>query len=441
MTLTPPPETACPLPPKSARLRRIQTTSLALLVLMGVINYVDRATLAIASPLIREELGWSISDMGLLLSAFLGAYALAQLPAGMVVDRFGPRLVLSVGLAVWSLAQLLGGFARGFGQFFATRSVLGIGEAPQFPANVKVVCEWFQKRERGAATGIWNSSSTMGTAISAPLLTFLMLRYGWREMFVIMGVAGLLVSAVFWAVYRSPAACALEEDERLYLADGHEQTRPEPFTLRDWLHLFRFRTTWGMICGFAGTVYLLWIYNAWLPTYLQMERHFTVQKTGWVAAIPFLFGIFGSLCGGHLCDLLLKRGISPIASRKWPMLISLLGGALFSVLAAATPSDRLAIAFIAVAMFLLYVASSAAWAMAPVAAPQNSTASLGAVQNFGGYCGGTVAPALTGFIVEKTKSFAPALTTGATIAVVAALLYGLLVGQPVAARKTPCADA
>ena len=315
-------------PPKSPRLRRVQITSLVLLVLIGAINYIDRATLAIANPLIREELGLSVADMGLLLSAFLGAYALAQLPAGLIVDRFGPRLVLALSLAIWSLAQMVGGFVRGFGQFFTTRAALGIGEAPQFPANVRVVCDWFGKSERGFATGVWNSASTLGTAISAPLLTFLMLRFGWRTMFIIMGVVGLVVAATFYALYRNPAQTGLTEDEKRYLADSETPAPRQPITLREWAHLFRFRTTWGMIFGFSGTVYLLWIYNAWLPSYLQMERHFTIAKTGWVAAIPFVFGIFGSLSGGHLCDYLVRSGVSPMLSRKGPMVIARCGAEL-----------------------------------------------------------------------------------------------------------------
>jgi sugar phosphate permease len=437
-----PPDALLTTPPaKSLRLQRVQVTSLVLLVLIGAINYIDRATLAIANPLIREELGLSVADMGLLLSAFLGAYAVAQLPAGLIVDRFGPRIVLTLSLALWSLAQMAGGFVRGFGQFFTTRAALGIGEAPQFPANVRVVCDWFGKGERGVATGVWNSASTLGTAISAPLLTFLMLRFGWRAMFIIMGAVGLVVAATFYAVYRNPGQTDLTEDEKRYLADGEPPTLRQPITLREWAHLFRFRTTWGMIFGFSGTVYLLWIYNAWLPSYLQMERHFTIAKTGWVAAIPFVFGIFGSLSGGHICDYLVRRGVSPMLSRKGPMVIALLGGSLFTALAAMTKGNVLAIGFIAVAMFLLYIASSAAWAMAPVAAPGNSTASLGAVQNFGGYCGGTIAPALTGFIVQKTSSFAPALHTGAAIGIVAALLYLVLVREPITPRIPPAAPS
>src|ERR1700746_931712 len=155
-------------PKASRRIRIIQRVALGLLLLSGIINYVDRATLAIANPLIREELGFSISDMGLLLSAFLGAYALSQLPAGAWVDRVGPRLMLTLSLSLWSIAQALGGLVQTFGQFFGARLLLGVGEAPQFPTSARVVRDWFNKSERGFATGIWNSSSTLGTAISAP---------------------------------------------------------------------------------------------------------------------------------------------------------------------------------------------------------------------------------------------------------------------------------
>ena len=161
-----------------------------MLVVAGVINYVDRATLAVANPLIRADLGLSIADMGYLLSAFLWAYAFSQLPTGAMVDRLGPRLLLTLGLSLWSLAQVLGGLVRGFGEFFGARVLLGIGEAPQFPTCARVVRDWFNPRDRGLATGIFNCASSLGTAIAVPLLTFLMLNFGWRTMFMIMGVAG-----------------------------------------------------------------------------------------------------------------------------------------------------------------------------------------------------------------------------------------------------------
>ena len=142
-----------------------------------------------------------------------------------------------------------------------------------------------------------------------------------------------------------------------------------------------------MILGFFGTIYITWIYNSWLPGYLEMERHMSVLKTGMTAAIPAACGVVGGLFGGWLVDFLVRRGLSPINSRKYPMSISLLGMAVFTVLAAEVDSNVLAVTCISVAMFLGYVSSSTAWAMASVAAPANCTASLGSMQNFGGYLG------------------------------------------------------
>ena len=141
----------------SARVKRTQRIALALLVVSGVVNYVDRSTLAIGAPLIRQELGLSLTQIGLLSSAFLWAYAAAQLPAGALIDRLGARFVLSISLGLWSLAQLLGGMVQGLGQFFGARVLLGVGEAPQFPTCARVTRDWFHPRERGLATGIWNS--------------------------------------------------------------------------------------------------------------------------------------------------------------------------------------------------------------------------------------------------------------------------------------------
>jgi len=411
----------------------VQRTALALLVLSGVINYIDRATLAVANPLIRQDLGLSYADMGLLLSAFLWAYAFAQLPAGALVDRIGPRRMLPTALALWSLAQLLGGVVQNFTQFFGARVLLGLGEAPMFPTCARVVRDWFSVRVRGTATGIWNCSSTLGTAIAVPLLTVLMLNLGWRWMFVVMGLAGLAVAALFFLLHRDPGDVRLTEEEQGYLDEGDAAVAHRSVTWREWRRLFEYRTTWGMIIGFFGTVYVTWVYNTWLPVYLEKARGMTIERTGWVAAIPFLFGVVGSLVGGRIADALVKRGWSPMGSRKYPMAASLLLTAAATLLAAWTPSNVVAVAAISVSLFLLYVSSSTAWAMAPIAAPSNCTASIGAMQNFGGYLGGALAPMVTGFIVQGTGSFTPALVTAAGVATVCAVGYLLIVGDPIPA--------
>ena len=420
-------------PRPSPRVRRMQVTALTMLVISGVVNYIDRATLAIGNPLIRHDLHLSIAEMGLLLSAFLWAYAFAQLPAGGLVDRFGPRRLLAAGVFIWSLAQIVAGLTTAFGQFVAARVVLGFGEAPQFPTGARVVRDWFNVRGRGFATGIFNCSSTLGNAIAAPLLTVLMLALGWRWMFGLMGIAGVIIAIFWFALYREPAAMGLTPAEDAYREEGDETGEAAPVTLGEWRRLLGHATTWGMIIGFFGVVYLTWVYSAWLPGYLEIQRHMSIKSAGFASAVPYVAGVIGALWGGWLTDWLVRRGLSPIDSRRVPMTISLLGMAACTVAAALVPSNALAIAFISLAMFLGYIASSAAWAMASVAAPANTTASLGAMQNFGGYVGGALAPMVTGFIVQATGSFVPALMSAAGIGVVCAIAYVLIVRRPVTA--------
>jgi sugar phosphate permease len=417
----------------TSRLKTIQRVALALLVVAGVVNYIDRATLAVANPLIREELGLSIADMGYLLSAFLWAYAFAQLPTGAMVDRLGPRILLTMGLTLWSLAQLLGGLVRNFGEFFGARVLLGLGEAPQFPTGARVVRDWFNQRDRGLATGIFNCASSLGTAIAVPMLTWLMLSYGWRGMFVIMGVAGLIVAALWCVIYRNPGELALTAQENTYRTQGDPPGQRTKVTFAEWKLLFRFRTTWGMIFGYFGCIYLTWIYTAWLPGYLEIERHMSVKYTGWAAAVPFACGVVGGVVGGYIADMLVRRGVEPLKSRRYPATIALLGTAACTVAAAYVSSNALAIAFISVSLFLLYVTSTCAWALSSVAVPTNCTASIGAVQNFGGYLGGALAPTVTGLIVQNTGSFVPALVVGALIGVVSAGSYLFIVDQPLTA--------
>ena len=159
------------------RIRRLQTISLVMLVVCGTINYLDRGALSVANPAIRADLGVSLSEMGLLLSAFAWSYALVQLPVGGLVDRAGPRVLLGIGMTLWSLAQAAGGLVTGFAQFIWARIFLGIGEAPQYPTSARVVSNWFALRDRGMPTGIFNAASPLGTALAPPLLTLLMLSF------------------------------------------------------------------------------------------------------------------------------------------------------------------------------------------------------------------------------------------------------------------------
>ena len=427
---------------KTPRLRRIQWVAITFLTLAGIVNYLDRSTLSIANHSVSGELGLSASQMGLLLSAFSFSYAFAQLPMGALLDRFGARLMLGVGMFVWSVAQLFGGFVQTLQQFLVARIFLGIGEAPQFPAGAKVVSEWYSLRERGRPTGIFITSSTIGPALAPPILTGLLLAFGWRWMFIVMGVMGIAVAVSWYLVYRNRREVVLAPAEVAHLTEEEPHARAERrMTGAEWRGLFASRTTWGMIFGFMGVIYMVWLYLTWLPAYLEHERHLSIAKTGWVVSIPYLFGTLGMLSSGFVADGLMARGIAPIRSRKWPICTGLIFAAVFTVPAAYTPNTTLAIVYLSLAMYFINMASGGAWALVSVAAPRHLVASLGSIQNFGGYFGGSFAPFITGVVVEQTHSFVDAFLISAGVSFAAALVYIFVVRAPIADRPDTAAAA
>ena len=420
MNATPTYETAPP------RIRRRQTLALVLLVLTGVINYLDRATLAVANEFIRADLGLSLGQMGLLLSAFSWSYALCQLPVGALVDKIGPRWLLGMGLVVWSLAQAAGGLVSTFGWFVIARIVLGIGEAPQFPAAARVVSNWFPLRARGAPTGVYNSASPLGVALAPLLLSPLIAATSWHWAFFVTGAMGIVAAVIWVALYRDPVRTEMTKDEIAYL-DAGQTNEPAPKTsFASWRALFRHRATWGMLFGFSGSVYLNWVYLTWLPGYLRTERQMDIAYAGLAASVPFACGFAGALIAGWASDRVARNSASPLAGRRKAVVAAMLGMVAFTIPAALVESNTVAIACISIVIFLANAASACSWSLVTVVAPRSRVGSLGAIQNFGGFIGGALAPILTGFIAQ-TWSFVPALLTGAGIAFLGAMSYQFLV--------------
>lgn len=408
-----------------ARMRR--GLALGLLILAGAVNYVDRITLSVAAPLIGAELHLRPSQVGLLLSAFLWAYALAQAPAGAVVDRLGARPLLGAALALWSAAQAATGLAGGLAQLIAARLCLGVGEAPQWPVGARVVRTWFAPKDRGLATGAFNAASTLGPALAPPVVTALMLAFGWRGAFVATGLAGAVVAVAWLAFYRGAPA-----------PNEAEPAAPVSLSLAHWPRLLGSRTLWAMAAGNFGSGYLTWFYAAWLPSYLESARHLSVLQVGWAASIPYLFGFLGSLIGGWACDRLAAVGLSELSSRKAPIVLGLWGAALFTGLAILAPTSGLALASISAALMSANAAGASIWALAIVAAPRRAVASVGSLQNFGGLVGGAAAPIVTGVSVEATHSFVPALAMAAAAALSGGMIYlfGVRRGIPDPAPET-----
>jgi MFS family permease len=399
-------------------LRGMQITTMTMLIFAGLINNLDRSALSIANPLISQELQISAAGMGVLMSAFSLVYAFSQLPIGIILDRLGARLVLGCGLIIWSSAQVFCGLANSFSHLFIGRALLGAGESPHYPASAKAVSEWFAAEKRGGPTSLFLIAGTIAPAMAPPLLTLLMLSLGWRWMFVVLGVIGILLGLAWLAFYRNRA----DFDQAVAKTDAPVIVK-EKISLREWGSLFRQRNTWAMIFGSAGVIYMIWLYMSWLPVYLQNERHVSIALTGWLAAIPYALGTLGQLSCGVLIDWLVRRGWSISASRKLPICGGLFGAGIATLCAVFAPTTTGALIAISASMFFIYFANVGTWALVGVMVDTRFVATMGSLLTFGGYLGGSAAPVITGILVDQTHSFSIALSISALLAFAAALIY------------------
>ncbi len=409
----------------SGSTRRKQWIVVGLLFAAGCVNYLDRSTLSIANQDISGELHLSSAEMGALLSMFAWAYAICQLPVGAVTDRVGPRIMLFVGMSAWSVAQIASGAVRSYSQFLVARAALGIGESPMFTAGARATVDWFPVKARGLPLGLFNAASSLGPAIAPPLLTPLMLAFGWRPMFMLMGAAGAVVTVAWIAIYHNPEKDGVTPEELQTIHDG-ELARTGPAGWQVWGKLLRIPTTWAMIGGLFGIVYVTWLYVSWLPAYLENTRNISIARTGWLAAIPQAAGFVGACLGGLLSDGLAKLRVDPVASRKIPTVAGLLLAAAFTAASPLAAGTGTALALMSGALFFAYGAGSCSWALGATLAPPDAVATLESVQNVGGSLGGALAPLVTGLIVEHTRSFTLAFVVAAVSAILSGVSYALV---------------
>ncbi|WP_426817188.1 MFS transporter [Winslowiella sp. 2C04] len=420
---------------RSPRIKKIQTTAMILLFLAAIINYLDRSSLSVANMTIRGELGLSATEIGFLLSAFSLAYGIAQLPCGALLDRKGPRIMLGIGMFVWSFFQALSGLVHNFTQFILVRIGLGIGEAPMNPCGVKVINDWFNIKDRGMPMGIFNAASTVGLAISPPILAAMMLVMGWRGMFVTIGILGMFLAVGWYMLYRNRDNSTLTREEINYLEAGSVRASKEPLSFREWRGLFRNRTMWGMMIGFSGINYTAWLYLAWLPGYLQTTYNLDLKSTGLLSAIPFLFGAAGMLLNGFVVDALVRKGMEPLKTRKICIVAGMLFSAAFTAVVVRADNTGSAVVLIGMALFCIHFAGTSCWGLIHVAVNSRMTASVGGIQNFASFVFASFAPVVTGWILDTTNSFSLALTICACVTVLGAMSYLFVVRDPIIDTK------
>lgn len=406
-------------------IKSYKTLTIFFLFLIGVVNYLDRSALSIANTTIQKDLAISPMQMGVMLSAFSIAYAFSQLPLGALIDKLGSKLALGGSLVVWSVAQAAFGLFSSYGHLVGLRVLLGIGEAPVFPSAAKALSEWFDTQERGTATGwVW-SSTCIGPCLAPPLLTLFMVHLGWRGMFILTGVMGLLLAVCWFKFYKSKAQ---------YMA---ETGRAEPVPVQQvkapkvrWTSLFKDRNTWGAFLGFMGVIYMIWLNLTWLPGYFEREHGLDLYRTAWVVSLAYLFGALGTIVAGKCCDRLVARGMRVLASRKLMVILGLLGGALFTLIVAFTTNVVACVILLCLTMFFINISSATAWMIVNTIVPSERVASFGSIQNFGGYLAGSIAPILTGFSVQQSGSFSSAFVISAVVAACSAFAYFALLKEP-----------
>jgi sugar phosphate permease len=418
-------------PNKPRRVAGIQIMAVSILSIAGVINYIDRGSLAIANTTIRTDLGISATRMGILLSVFSLSYAISQLPMGFLLDRFGERLVLGAGMFLWSLTQMANGSVRGFASFVGARVGLAVGESPFVVSAVKSVNDWFDVRDRATPMGIVNASTTLGQAIAPPILTITMLAFGWRGMFILIGIPGLLLSIAWFAFYRDRKKVSLNRSELAYLEASGRRSSSFRISFSQWSGLFRLRTVWGMMLGFGGINYTVWLYMSWMPNYLEAEHHLSVAKTGSLAVIPFSCGAVGMLLSGIIADLLVRIGSPPIRSHKTLLGIGMTCSAGCTLLVGNVPGATGAAFAIGMALFFTYLAGNSGWGLVQSIAPREIVGSVAAIQNFGSFVCASFAPVITGWLLDRTHSFHLTLVICSMVSILGALSYLLIVKDPI----------
>src|SRR5947209_3076015 len=301
--------------------------AISLLLGVGVlVNYLDRVNLSVSRDALQASFGISAVMFGSLSSAYNWPYALLQLPSGLLLDRFGVRRVGIISTMIWSVASFAAAVSTGLGGLFGARFLLGIGEAPTFPANAKAIGYWFPKDERSLATAMFDAAAKFSSAIGIPLLGLLLLYFGWRWNFAATGFISLLYFVLFYAFYRNPSEDKLLTNaEREFIVRGGAQPEDRARAARGAPlgYLLRQRKVCGLALGFASYNYTFYLLLTWLPSYLSAALHVDLLHSALYTSVPWLFATFTDLIvGGWLVDALIQHGRSPVRVRQ----IVLIGG-------------------------------------------------------------------------------------------------------------------
>jgi ACS family hexuronate transporter-like MFS transporter len=417
--------TAAPVIPVSGgagSIGRYRWVICALLFFATTINYVDRQVLGILATdeSFKHTIGWNDAQYGFIQTAFQAAYAVGLLLVGSLMDRFGTRKGFSFAVGFWSIAAMAHALARSIFGFGVARFALGLGEAGNFPAAIKTVAEWFPKKERALATGIFNSGSNVGAIVGPLAVPFIAVRYGWQWAFILTGMLGF-VWLIFWlAIYRRP-----EEHPKLSQAElAHIQSDPaEPTTKIRWSRLFPHRQTWAFAVGKFMTDPIWWVYLFWLPKFLNSNYGLNITQIGLPLVVIYVAADFGSIGGGWLSSSLIKRGWSVNKARKTAMLVCAVA-VIPIVFAAHASSLWAAVGFVSLAASAHQGWSANMFTMASDMFPRRAVGSVVGIGGMAGSVGGMLIQSTVGLILFYTGSYLPIfIIAGSTYLVALGIIH------------------
>lgn len=401
---------------------RVRWLVVLLLFAATVINYVDRQMIGLLKPTLQKEMRWDETTYAGIIFYFQLAYAIGYLVFGQIVDRFGARLGYAAAFVIWTTAHILHAAARSVTSFAAVRFMLGIGESGSFPSALKAVTEWFPKKERAFATGLFNAGSNIGAIITPFIVAALTISYGWRGTFVITGVVSLLWLGAWLALYRRP-----RESKRVSKAElAYIESDPaDPASKVPWLSVLGAKEAWAFAIGKFLTDPVWWMFLFWLPDFLHKRHGLDLKTFGPPVAAVYLISDLGSIGGGWLSSHLIQRGWSINAARKATMLICALG---VTPIFFAQYVDNL---WAAVAIISLAAAAHQAWSanlytLASDMFPRKAVGSVYGVGGTAGAVGGMLFSLFIGGVLEKSGNYTLIFLVSGSVYLLALLIIHML---------------
>ncbi len=414
---------------------RVRYSVLAAVFVTVVINYMDRTNISVAGTFISKELNLGSVKMGYIFSAFSWTYSTLQIPGGILADRFGTRILYSILLICWSLATIALGLAAGFLFIIVLRILIGAFEAPSYPMNNRTITAWFPENERAGAIATYTSGQFIGLAFLTPALTAIQLYAGWRGLFFITGLVGLLWGLTWYFIYRDPENHKkVNEAELIYIErgggiinrPGKSHIEYRKFNWKNLRLVLSKRKLWGIYLGQFGLGATLIFFLTWFPKYLVEYKHMDFLKSGFLASIPFICAFAGVLFSGFLSDYLIKKNIPAGIARKSPIIIGLLLS--ISIVGANYVTQPAWVIFFMSLAFFGNGLASITWVFVSLLAPKHLIGLTGGTFNFIGGLAGIVVPVVIGYLV-KGGDFSPALLFISAMTLLGAMSYIFLVGK------------